>query len=204
MWYLNKEIIKTPKALTVSGVSYPKSIFRDSDLLSSLGLKPFRVEKVNQKYYWIGETSIAEVDGVMVQTEQGTERSVDILKSRMISSVKSTVSSLLSRDDWMVIREMEGGTEMSSELKSYRSSLRSESNAKEEEINSLSTISEVISYENKSFTEVRKIKHTSEESVETYGPETESFSREIDMTMYFESVDPYGEIDPAFVSLTAN
>ncbi len=49
---------------------------------------------------------------------------------------------------------------------------------------------------------MRKVKHTDEDGVETYGPETESYERSVNMTMHFDAVDPLAEIDPAFVSLT--
>jgi len=65
----------------------------------------------------------------------------------------------------------------------------------------LVTLDDVMLYEATPFTEVRKIKHTSEEGVETYGPETDEHTREINMTMHFDAVDPLAEVDPAFVSL---
>ena len=42
MWYFNGEIIKTPKAMVISGITHPPGIFRDSDMLASLGIKPYR------------------------------------------------------------------------------------------------------------------------------------------------------------------
>jgi len=60
----------------------------------------------------------------------------------------------------------------------------------------------VMLYEATPYTEVRKIKHTSEDGVETYGPETDEATREINMTMHW-TTNPKDEIDPAFVSLTA-
>jgi hypothetical protein len=91
---------------------------------------------------------------------------------------------------------------MSTELKAYRAAIRTEGDAKESEVNALVTLDDVMLYEATPFTEVRKIKHTSEEGVETYGPETdEPTTRHINMTMHFDAVDPLAEIDPAFVSL---
>jgi len=47
---------------------------------------------------------------------------------------------------------------------------------------------------------VTKIKHTTDDGVETYGPETEESDVELNMTMHFEA--DVSE-DPSFVSLTA-
>ena len=46
MWYFNGQTIKTPKAMVISDITYPKAIFRDSDTLASLGIKPMRIVTV--------------------------------------------------------------------------------------------------------------------------------------------------------------
>ena len=198
MWLHNETIIKTPKSLTIEGTTYPKQIFRDADLLATLGITPYSETTVDNRYYWSGNVTI--VDGV--GTPESLPRDVDGLKEQMISTIKSQVGSRLKSTDWQVIREMDGGTAMSADVKAYRSAIRAEGNAKEAEVNALVTLDDVMLYEATPFTEVRKIKHTSEEGVETYGPETDEHTREINMTMHFDAVDPLAEIDPAFVSLT--
>lgn len=102
----------------------------------------------------------------------------------------------------MVIREADGGDAMDADVKAYRAAIRAEGNVKETEIAALADLNAVIVYENKPFTEVRKVKHTAEDGTETYGPETESYNREINMTMHFDAIDPLADVDPAFVSLT--
>ena len=198
MWLHNNNVIKTPKSLTIEGTTYPKQIFRDADLLATLGITPYSETTVDNRYYWSGNVTI--VDGV--GTPESLPRDVDGLKEQMISTIKSQVGSRLKSTDWQVIREMDGGTAMSADVKAYRSAIRAEGNAKEAEVNALVTLDDVMLYEATPFTEVRKIKHTSEEGVETYGPETDEHTREINMTMHFDAVDPLAEIDPAFVSLT--
>jgi hypothetical protein len=56
-------------------------------------------------------------------------------------------------------------------------------------------------YEATPHTEVRKIKHTSDDGVEIYGPETDENTRHINMTMHW-TANPMDDVDPAFVSLT--
>jgi len=188
MWIYNETIIKTPKTMVIADITYPKQIFKDSDLLSSLGIEPYVMpEQKNQRYWWNNETP----------------RDVDTLKEQMIATVKSQVGSRLKTTDWMVIREADGGTAMNADVKAYRAAIRTEGDAKEVEINALVTLDDVINYENKPHTEVRKIKHTAEDGVETYGPETDEHTREINMTMHFDAIDPLQEVDPSFVSLVA-
>lgn len=197
MWLQNgTQIIKTPRSLTVGDITYPSAVFRDKDLLATLGITPYSEVKVNQRYYWQGELTIA--DGVGTYAE--IDRDVDQLKEGMVSTVKGQVASKLQATDWQVIREMDGGSAMSQDLKDYRTAIRAEGNAKEAEILALTTLADVIAYENTPYTSVTKIKHTTDDGVETYGPETEEFDVELNMTMHFEADV---SDDPSFVSLTA-
>ena len=197
MWLQNgTQIIKTPRSLTVGDITYPSAVFRDADLLATLGITPYSEVKVNQRYYWQGQLTIA--DGVGTYAE--IDRDVDQLKEGMVSTVKGQVGSKLKATDWQVIREMDGGSAMSQDLKDYRTAIRAEGNTKETEILALTTLADVIAYENTPYTSVTKIKHTAEDGVETYGPETEESDVELNMTMHFEAdVND----DPSFVSLTA-
>jgi len=189
MWIdSNNTIIKTPRSITIGDVTYPRQVFNDSALLETLGITPYEMPvQLNQRYYWNNELP----------------RDVDGLKEQMISTIKSQVGSRLKATDWMVIRELDGGDTMSADVKAYRSAIRAEGNAKEAEVNALVTLDDVILYEATPFTEVRKTKHTDEDGVETYGPETEEpMTRHIDLTKHFDAIDPLAEVDEAFVSLT--
>ena len=188
MWIYNKQIIKTPRAMVIAGVTYPRQVFKDSALLATLGIESYEMPpQKNQRYWWNNETP----------------RDVDTLKEQMIATIKSQVGSRLKPTDWMVIRELDGGDTMSADVKDYRSAIRAEGNTKEVEVEALVTLDDVILYEATPHTEVRKVKHTSDEGVETYGPETEEpMTREINMTMHFDAIDPLADVDPAFVSLS--
>ena len=188
MWIYNKQIIKTPRTMVIADITYPRTIFKDSGLLAELGIQPYTPDPVpNQRYYW---------------NSLDNPRDVADLKKQMIATIKSQVGARLKPTDWMVIREMDGGDAMPQEVKDYRSAIRAEGNTKETEVDALTTLDDVILYEATPHTEVRKVKHTDEDGVETYGPETESYERSVNMTMHFDAVDPLAEIDPAFVSLT--
>ena len=190
MWQFKERIIKTPVEITIGDVTYPKQIFTkwSKDELAELGITPYEPEATpDQRYYW----------------DNGTAKDIEQLKANMVSKVRDTCASLCSKYDWMNHRENDGGQAVAQEIKDYRNALRAESNSKELLIDVITTIDEVILFEATPFTEVRKVKHTSDEGVETYGPELEEpMTRHIDMTRHYEAVDPNGEVDPAFVSLT--
>ena len=188
MWQYNGEVIKTAKEMVINDVRYPKQIFKDADLLAELGITSYTPPATaDQRYYW---------------NTTDNPKDVDTLKENMIAKVKTQVGARLSQTDWMVIRATDGGTAVPSDVATYRTAIRTEGNTKETEINALTSIDDVIAYENASYTEVRKVKHTADDGTETYGPETESFTRSIDKCMHFDATDPLAEVDEAFVSLT--
>jgi hypothetical protein len=198
MWIYNKTIIKTPKSITVGDVTYPSSVFRNTELLTTLGVTPYTENKVNNRYYWSGNVTI--VDGV--GTHEAIPRDVETLKEGMLGTINSQVSAIQGSVDWYYSRASKGGKVVPTEVQTFVDTIYAEQVVKEVEVTALSTLDEIIEYENRSYTEVRKIKHTSDEGAETYGPETESNNREINMLMHW-STNPTDEADPAFVSLTA-
>lgn len=200
-----ERIINTPISLTVNGVSHPKSIFSrwTAEELKAVGVLPYEETQVDNRYYWSGNVTYSVGANKVTGSYEGTARDVDQLKTNMLASVKSIAGSLLAPTDWMVIRAAEGGTAVPDAIATYRAAVRTESNEKETAIAALSTIADVIAFENAEYTEVRKVKHTDEEGTETYGPETETNTRTINKAIHFFAVNPLAEVDPAFVSLTA-
>jgi len=199
MWLYNSTIIKTPKSLTIEGTTYPKQVFRDADLLATLGVTPYSETTVDNRYYWSGNVTI--VDGV--GTPESLPRDVDTLKESMFSMINSQLASKQGQIDWYWQRASKGGKAVPTDIQTYSDTLYAEQVTKEAEVNALTTLEDVMLYENTPYTEVRKVKHTSDEGVETYGPETEKSNREINMTMHW-TVNPKDDVDPAFVSLVAD
>jgi len=199
MWLYQETIIKTPRSLTVNDVTYPSAVFRDAELLESLGVTPYTETRVDNRYYWTGNVTIA--DGV--GTYEAIPRDVEALKEGMLGTINSQVSSIQGGIDWYWSRASKGGKAVPTEIEAFAATIYAEQVTKEAEVNALTTLEDVMLYEATPYTEVRKIKHTSEDGVETYGPETDESTRHINMTMQW-STNPKDEIDPAFVSLTAN
>ena len=93
MWYFNGQIIKHPKAMVISGITHPRQIFRDSDTLTSLGIKPYREVTQDSRYYWNGAYTVDESGDEVVGTYAGTARDVDSLKASMLDTINSQVAS---------------------------------------------------------------------------------------------------------------
>lgn len=207
MWIYNNEIIKTPKAMKINGLTYSSQIFKDSALLAELGIATYEETSVNERYYWRGELTIDENN---VGTYTVTPKDVDDLKADMKAQVKNAVSGRLTPTDWMIIRASEeGGEAVPANVLTYRAAIRSEGNTKETEIDALETINDVIEYEAAGYTEVRKvaveIDNGDGTSTSTYSDtETVENQRKINKVTHFTATDPLADADEGLVSLTEN
>ena len=203
MWYYNSQIIKTPKAMEIGDVLYPKAIFRDSAQLTALGIKPYSEVTPDSRYYWNGAYTVDTSGAEVVGTYAGTARDVAALKTGMLSKANSHVASLHATIDWYWTRAAKGGTAVPSNIATYATALYSEHETIKTAIAALDTIAKIKTYENKPHTETRKVKNTAEDGTVTYGPATTTSAREIDMCTHF-TANPTDEADPAFVSLVAD
>jgi hypothetical protein len=204
MWILNEMTIKTPRSMTIGDIQYPSSIFTrwSKAELAVLGIKPYRLTRVNERYYWTGNVTNVETDGEVVGTPEAIARDVDRLKEGMLQQINSQVSSKQGDIDWYWSRASKGGKAIPAEIEAYATAIYADQVTKEAEVNALTTLEDVMAYEAVPHLSVRKVKHTSEEGVETYGPETEEFNVEINMVTGGWTENPNDEVDPSFVSLT--
>jgi len=203
MWYFNGQTIKTPKEMVISGITHPRAIFRDSDTLTSLGIKPYSETTPDSRYYWNGAFTLDESGAEVVGSYAGTARDVDTLKASMLDTINSQVASKQGAIDWYWSRADKGGKAIPSEISDYATTIYSEQATKESEVVALSTLEEIMEYENRSHTEVRKVAVYDDEGNVSYGDETTSSTRHINMLQHW-TANPTDEVDEAFVSLTAD
>ena len=150
MWHSEQHgVIKTPRPISKDGIQHPRSIFRlwSKAALAELGITPARVVTPDHRYHNTGAETLTLVDGETVISYATTDRDVDQLKTSMKSKVNSIASSTLAQSDWMRIREEDGGTSMSADWKTYRASVRAESNEKDGEIDALADLDAIKAYD---------------------------------------------------------
>ena len=203
MWYFNSETIKHPKTMVISDVTYPKTIFRDSTTLTSLGIKPMRIVTVDSRYYWDGAYTIDASGDEVVGTYAGTARDVATLKAGMLDKARSAVASRHTAIDWYWSRAAKGGTAVPSNIAIYATALYSEHETIKTAINAISDLAGVMAYENKPHTETRKVATYNEDGSFKEYDGTKEYSRGIDMCTHF-TANPADTVDPAFVSLVAD
>ena len=205
MWFVgNTEVgfvVNKARGLTIGDVQYPRNIFVlwSKEELAAIGVKPYSEVHPDQRYYTSGALTRTETDGDMVGTYAAIAKDVDHLKNNMLSTVKSVAGSLQSHVDWYWSRAAKGGTAVPSDVAAHATAIYTMMDTKESAIAAMTTLDEVKAYQNKPMVETRKVKHTSDEGVETYGPETETHDREVDQVTH--GWPTLEEADPAFVSL---
>jgi len=205
MWYFNGQIIKTPKVMVINDITHPKGIFRDSTMLASLGIKPYRETRQDSRYYWDGAYSVDATGDEVVGTYAGTARDVATLKTGMLSKANSAVASRHEAIDWYWSRAAKGGTAVPSNIATYATALYSEHETIKTAIAACNTLAKIIAYENKAHTETRKdaVLDGDGNFASWHASNTHTVARTIDMCTHF-TANPTDEVDPAFVSLVAD
>ena len=204
MWYFNGQIIKTPKSMEISDVLYPRTIFKDSTTLTSLGIKAYREVTPDSRYYWNGAFTVDTSGSEVVGTYAGTARDLATLRSSMLEKANSHVASRHAAIDWYWSRAAKGGTAVPSNIATYATALYSEHETIKTAIAACNTMAKIKAYEAKPHTETRKKEVYAEDGTMSYhDSETYTLAREIDMCTHF-TANPTDEVDPAFVSLVAD
>jgi hypothetical protein len=207
MWFVGNTktgfVVKSPRGLTIEGIQYPRNIFTlwSKAELSAIGIKPYREETVDTRYHNAGAMVLVDSGTEVVGTPMSTDKDVAALKKEMLASVRTQVSYKQGAIDWYWSRASKGGKAVSVEVQAYATSLYTAMDAKEAEVATLVTLADVKLYQNTPMTETRYTKHTSDEGVETYGPETETHDREVNLVMFGWGDSPDDEVDLAFVSI---
>ena len=194
-------VISHPIPLTIEGIQYPRNIFTlwSNAELKAIGIMPYAVANVDDRYNNSGELSYNIGSDEVTGTYATTDKDHAPLKLAMLDKAKSIASGILARDDWMSIREAEGGTAMPDNVKAYRVAVREESNDKETAIKALSDLDDVKLYEATPYTETRKKEIVADNGDVSYGAEYTS-ERHLDLVTHYFTDDPLTD-DPAFVSL---
>ena len=152
MWYSPSHgLIKTPREITKDGVQHPRQIFRkwSKEELATLGFHPARMSVADHRYYMTSgeEYTFDAATNEWVISYGSTPRDVNQIKKSMKEKVKNIASSMLTQSDWMTHRESDGGTAMPADWKTYRASVRAESNEKDGEIDALVDLDAIKAYD---------------------------------------------------------
>jgi len=139
------KIYTRPTQVTIGNTQYPRNIFElwTSSELEAIGIYEVEEDNTNLKdqgYYFNTNQSFTFASGKVTAT-YGTATAMSLndtgsgetlvrgLKYRYKADINNQAASLLSNHDWMSIREAEGGTDMPSDIKTWRASVRTKANS---------------------------------------------------------------------------
>ena len=143
------EIYTQPKSLTIGDVQYPRNIFElwSEAELKAIGIYIVEIDNTNLKdkeyYYNTNQTFNFASDKVTASYGSATAKKLadysetvgenttnfSGLKTIHKNNINSDAAALLEKHDWMSIREAEGGTDMPSNIKTWRAAIRTKANA---------------------------------------------------------------------------
>ena len=93
--------------------------------------------------YWVAESKIFKKD----KSNKTWSQSLSELKEQAINNFKSRIGSELAKTDWYIIRNVDNGAEIPSEIQEARQDLRNTSDTVEQEINAITKKADVITYD---------------------------------------------------------
>jgi len=201
MWYSETfGTIKTPRSITLDGITHPSAVFRSIATLATLGIAPARVERVDSRYVNTGgESYTLADDGEWVISYATTDKPVDEVKERILEDIKMYVGALLMPSDWRVIRASESGEALTGDWATWRAAVREKGNSLEAGVQAFASIEACRNWENHACQEERKIVTTDAEGNETITDDTEIFDRTVNKSRWDYPLAPDDTPDPLHV-----
>ena len=140
------KIYSRPTQIKINDINYPSNIFMlwSSSELKAIGIYEIVIDNTNlkDKKYYINTNQSFNFASDTVTASYGTATAKAIadvtdddgnvtkgLKSIKKENLNADAGGILQSTDWMVIREADGGTAMSSNIKTWRASVRTKANA---------------------------------------------------------------------------
>ena len=130
MFLLNEQPIGLDTAFTHNEIQYPANWIRlaSPEERAAIGITEVAdLPTYDDRFYWAS----------------GEPKDIDMLKTYMISQVKTTAGTMLAPTDWKVIRAQETGVPLEATLLSYRASIREASNTNETAISACTIVDEL-------------------------------------------------------------
>ena len=142
MWYFNGQIIKTPKSMNIGDFQYTKALFKDAEKMTELGIKPYRSVTPNNRYFNNGSYSVDTSGDEVVGTYNSVAKDIDVLKSNMLSLIKSQLTLKLTDTDWYYLRKLRTDTDVPDDIQEYSDTLYAEYDTKKAEITAMTKMSD--------------------------------------------------------------
>ncbi len=92
----------------------------------------------------LNDVNSTDKDGNLIKNADGSQHIIYGLKTNFKKIEKEMAGTLLSKYDWYIVRKQEKGTEIPTEVSTYRDEVRSACNTRENEIDACSDLASLI------------------------------------------------------------
>ena len=136
--------LQTPTGTIMNATALSDEKLRDAGLFDLVLPNDYdeRVHNLSE-VYWDTKSTCFKKDIINKTWSQTLAE----LKEQAINNFNHRISSELAKSDWYIIREMENGSDVPSDITAARQNLRDTSNSVEQEINALTSKAKVITYD---------------------------------------------------------
>jgi len=153
MWILpNQRVISQPKPITIDGVQHPASIFYNwsIDELAFIGIKPYREDKYDGRFYQSISTFVEEIDGVVYRRHTLEEKyTVAQIKTRLADLVTDELKTLFyqAKNEIDFLSEFDSDSSMIPTLSQYKEDLKAARQTIKNEVQGITDYAELIQYQ---------------------------------------------------------
>ena len=147
---LDGKLLPTDVAFTSNGIQYPANWLRLTTLdeKKAIGItEEADPPYYDQKFYWgvnkpkeLNDVNRKDDKGNLLKDEDGNQLIDKGLKTRWLEQQKLEANHLLKDYDWYVTRKTEKGTEIPSNIQTFRDAVRTTCATRETEINNCSDV----------------------------------------------------------------
>jgi hypothetical protein len=164
------------------------------------GILPYVEQNASERYYKLGHYEYSIEEDVIVGRRVKSPKDLEELKSTLKREIKGFASEILSKTDWFMIRKAEEDTAVPQEILDYRSEVRRVSNEKEQQVDQMESIQDVIEFDNQVWVETHLVQHFIGDNLPCeYGPDTVEIEVNLSGVYDLWPDDPTAEQSKTFV-----
>ena len=141
------KLIENGTAFELNGINYPSTWIElaDQNELDRLGVKTVTYDvKPHEEFFWVTQNAPIYVDGAVRVTYTKTDKDINQLKKNLVNKVNQSAYDLLKATDWMRVKELETGTAMADDWKTWRQTIRTSAAERVTAINACETADELV------------------------------------------------------------
>ena len=122
-------IIQQGVEFTINGITYPGNWLQTTDAGEQQAIGMFPVmygPQANDQYYWVSPLPAVFENNQIVINYTDTPKDLVTVQSTSVNTVNNQAYTILLPSDWMVVRQIEDGTQVPANWNAWRQTIRNE------------------------------------------------------------------------------